>query len=265
VGLVIFSSKRVEKIGPIYILKYLMGSDLIYLLFLVLNYSTYTFNKDISTLSLITCKLYFYFNYALDPISGILLVYISIDRYVSLTHPSRRKFLRKHSTQFIFFLITIIFNFCFYIPASLYTELTLSDKNRSVCNWLNLDVQTTALLIDTANRLVLPFVAMLICNVLLIYTIFKSRRTVSASLSNANVTLKNDIKFAITSIFLNFVYIFLNIPVILSYTVFFNIGTDIFYFFSFYLWYMCYAVNFYLILFTNSLVRKEFVSKIIIF
>jgi hypothetical protein len=259
-GIVIFSSKKLEKIGPIYILKYLLGSDAIYLLFLVFNYSAYTFNKDISKLSDIACKMYFYFNYALDPLSGMLLVYISIDRYVSIKYHTKRKFFRKHKTQFIYLLIIVLFNLCLYVPVLFYTELQQEANNETYCNWINPDIQSIALLVDTANRLILPFIAMLICDVLLIYTIYKSRRNMLTSNSRSNETLKKDIKFAVTSIFLNFVYILLNIPIILFFTLFSNANIT-FYYFTFYIWYLCYAVNFYLILFSNNLVRKEFFSK----
>lgn len=261
-GIIVFLSKKLDKIGPRHMLIYLMGSDAIYLLFIAFNYSSYTFGHDISSLSDILCKMYFYFNYALDPISSILLVYISVDRYVSIKYPEKRKFLRKSSTQLVFLLITVVFNLCLYCPSLVFTYVRTNKLNVTFCTWINGDIQNTALIIDTVNRLVIPFLAMLICNTLLIYTIFKSRNTILTSTmpNAANKTLKKDLKFSVTIIFLNFIYIFLNIPLIVVY-ILVNYDThNIYYYFTFYLWYLCYAVNFYLILFTNNSVRKHFYS-----
>jgi len=50
--------------------------------------------NDISKLSDIAYKIYFYFNHALDPISGMLLIYISIERYISIKYNTKRKFIK---------------------------------------------------------------------------------------------------------------------------------------------------------------------------
>jgi len=34
------------------------------------------------------------FNHALDPISGMLLIYISIERYISIKYNTKRKFIK---------------------------------------------------------------------------------------------------------------------------------------------------------------------------
>ena len=65
--------------------------------------------------------------------------------------------------------------------------------------------------------------------------------------NTANKTLKKDLKFSLTIIFLNFIYIFLNIPLIVVYILVKYDTHNIYYYFTFYLWYLCYAVNFYLI------------------
>ena len=96
---------------------------------------------------------------------------------------------------------------------------------------------------------------------LLIQHIFKSRLRISnnnISYSNKqNKTFKRDTKFSVTSIILSIIYAILTLPN--SIDVFFNnYYLYITYPAFLFLFYSSYAVNFYIIILTNSFVRNEF-------
>ena len=68
---------------------------------------------------------------------------------------------------------------------------------------------------------------------------------------------KRDLKFSISSILLNIIYLFLNLPRSL-FTLFLTQNQPGL-FFTIYFFYLSFAANFYLVLVSNSLFRKEFV------
>lgn len=265
-SLIVLSNKKFNKIGPRYMLKYLFAMDTIYLVQIMFNYMTFAYNMDFSKVSNLTCKFYFYMNYSLDPISSMLLVYLSIDRLISIKYPSKKFFFRKYKTQLVYFLLIVAFNLIFYIPIIFYVKIHESPIENSTeiyyfCNFLDdLETQTIILLVDLIVRIVIPFLLMILCSILLIVTIVKSRAKVLTNNVQLIKVLKRDFKFGITSICLNSVYMIFNIPVILVFSVneFF---TQINYEFTLYIFYIPYGVNFYLLVLSNAIFRNEFLHK----
>jgi hypothetical protein len=75
--------------------------------------------------------------------------------------------------------------------------------------------------------------------------------------------IRKDIKFSITSIFLNVVFIILNLPLCVIYLDEDNFDKNsVSYVVSLYLFYTTYAINFYLFLVVNSSFRNEFLKLI---
>jgi hypothetical protein len=151
----------------------------------------------------------------------------------------------------------------FYLPITFYYELQPYSTNETlfICNFIDLNSQLILGYMDLMNRVLIPLLLMLIFSSLLIQHIFKSRLRISnnnISYSNKqNKTFKRDTKFSVTSIILSIIYAILTLPN--SIDVFFNN----YYFYITYpaflfLFYSSYAVNFYIIILTNSFVRNEF-------
>ena len=95
----------------------------------------------------------------------------------------------------------------------------------------------------------------------LIASIFKARRRVGLNNSDReNRRKKQDIKIAFSLLSMNLLFILLNLPLnigLLLPSKYFNI--ELYVFFS-YVFNISSAINFYLILLTNSLFRSEFIS-----
>ena len=72
-GIIVVSQKKLDKIGPRNMYKYLFISDTAFLLFITVNYFQYGFGYDATIISKYMCKLYWYFNYSIAPISPWLL------------------------------------------------------------------------------------------------------------------------------------------------------------------------------------------------
>ena len=117
---------------------------------------------------------------------------------------------------------------------------------------------------DLTVRVVIPFGLMAIFTLFLSYSIFKSRSRIIENFLNRKETQTyyREIRLALSSIVLNLVYILTQLPI--SVTVFYSINkTDLFYNFTYYIFYLYYGLNFYAILGTNSLFRKTFIKMIL--
>ena len=100
---------------------------------------------------------------------------------------------------------------------------------------------------------------MLIFSILLIVTIFKSRRRVHLNNSEREKRrLKKDIKIAISSVLMNLLFFILIMPLDL-YLLLPYYSDDVYYITSC-IYYISFAVNFYIMFLTNSLFRKVFFS-----
>ena len=151
-----------------------------------------------------------------------------------------------------------------YIPVALYKELipssgtnqTQNDTITYNCGFSSSnDIQFYISLYDFINIVGLPFLLMFIFSSLLILAIFQSRNRVMRNIAEHR-NFKQDVMFSVTSLSLNIIFLILNLPlsVINFDTTFSNFEFRL----CLYIFLCNYAVNFYVILITNSLVRKEF-------
>ena len=162
-----------------------------------------------------------------------------------------------------FGIIVLIFNFVTYIPAALYRDLIPSSETNQTqndtiaynCGFSSSnDIQFYISLYDFINILGFPFLLMFIFSSLLILAIFQSRNRVMRNIAEQR-NFKQDVMFSVTSISLNIIFLILNLPMSL---IEFSTSFSNFEFrFCLYIFLCNYAINFYVILLTNSLVRKE--------
>lgn len=258
-GLTVLMRKKLKNIGPCNTYKYLFISDMIYLLQLLINYLAYGYEINLQVMSSLACKLTNYFNFTFSGISPWLLVYISVEKFISIIYPTRRFFIRKKKTQLVYFIILLTINFVYYIPISFFFDIisyNQSNVSSLVCTYNSLSSQDIATYLSLLNRTVIPFSLMMLFSFLLIYSIFKSRNRVLSTMSE-NKRLKRDIRFAFSSFFLNVTFILLNAPTFLVYFVP-SFYSHIYVLFTYYILNLSYAVNFYILFITNSLFRKEF-------
>jgi len=271
-ALIILRRKNIEKIGTQDTYLYLFWMDIQYLLQITVPYLLYGFNLDLTIKSNLGCKIFQYLNYSLDTQSTMLLVYITFERLISVKYPTKVNYLRKKHVQFAYFLIVLIYNLLYYLPIAFYYDLQMylvdfeSNKTALICNFIDSRSQVILGNMDLINRVLLPTITMLIISSVLIQHIFKSRSRI-ANIDNHNDNNNNnsaqnknnqkDIKFSITSIVLSIIYACLTLPN--SIDVFFeNYYLYITYPALLFLFYSSYAVNFYIIILTNSIVRNEF-------
>jgi growth hormone secretagogue receptor len=110
-ALVVFFKGNLKNIGPVLIYRLMFTFDTLFIIQIILFYLQYPFYLDITILSRLSCKLFEYLNYQMDSISSYLLVYISLEKYISINNPSKRRILNSKKNQIIFFIsvINVIF------------------------------------------------------------------------------------------------------------------------------------------------------------
>ena len=261
-GLLVLKSRSLRKIGPIHMYRILFITDTIYLMsILKTNLQFYDF--DLLLVSDFWCKTYTYMLNSIASIPPMILVYISIERFISIKYPNRSHLMRKKSNQIVYLLAVLIFNFVFYLPVLYLYELKPNSFTSSTSHSFIHERCTFAesgnvlFLMIFTNRIFLPSFLMLTATCLLIQTIFNSRNRIHANYSyRENSIFRKDVKFAFTSLTINVMFIILNLPFIIAYFLF-NFSV-IFTVLTLNLFLLSYAINFYLILISNYLFRKQF-------
>ena len=263
-GIGVLSRKSMRKMSMVSEYQYLLASDTFYFIHLPIVNLIFSYpHLDPVAHSVWFCKLFIYADFAFANLSPMLLIYISLERLVAIKYPTKRFILKKKKNILIFCFLVTVFNMFFYVEAMFYFNIetknatSLSNETYSFETCIIRDahqVHTLAYMYLVESTLV-PYVLMVICTSVLCYIIFKSRITLG--------TVKNkrrDLKYTVTSISLNMVFIILTLPI--SLTNFSitssNLMPNLVFIFTDYLFFSSYGVNFYLLLIFNSTVRREF-------
>jgi hypothetical protein len=183
--------------------------------------------------------------------------------------------LRKWKTQLYWFICANVVCIIYYKSIWVYFKYipTIIDDNNNKTHikfecgfedtfYLQL-ISYTDLVIPLV-RVLIPFFLMIFSSLTLMYALFNARlRIVANFLAEENQTFSKEFRSiclkSLTSICLNLIYIVTQLLV--SITVFGSqFYSNFYYEWSAYLFYMSYAMNFYIILATNSLFRLGFVK-----
>ena len=253
---------KFTKIGPLLIYKLLFISDTLYIIQILQPYFQYAFNLNLQTLSRLACKIFNYLNYQGDALSPFMLIYISLEKYISIAYPAKRRVLTKIRNQIIYVLSILIYCSAYNILMPFCVDLFETDLNETnttsyaSCDFISYEQQLVSTYVDIANRELIPCILMITFSSMLIAAIFKSRLRVANSITDQQ-RLKRDVRLAVNSFFMNFLFILLNSP--LSFVLFYpNVFLVISYLVALYVFYSSYGINFYLIFLFNSLFRKQF-------
>jgi hypothetical protein len=206
--------------------------------------------------SIFLCKFLSYQNYITANFSPFLLTFIAIDRYVCIAYSQYHLVLRRNKTQNIFLIGVASFNLIYYLPAAL--QFTIKQKESiMICSLKDEHYDAILLGMDFLNRVFIPFILMTLSSILLVSTIFKSRLRTSHSkkdFARLKRQFTRDIRLAVTSLLLNFVFIFFNFPIVIA--DFIEIDHR-FYDLALYAFYSYYAMNFFIIFSSNKIIRNE--------
>lgn len=254
---IVFSQKSLMKLTSHNIYRVLAVQDSLYLLFSVVNDILVKTNVYKDYDSLFVCKLIsVYFNFSFSPISAWLLVYISIDRYLSIKHSS---FILARNKLFQIFIICLVYlyNLGYYAPLIFYTKIIETTVN-STKNDSSLECKREYFfyIMDLVNLAVLPFCFMLLSSILLTQNIFKSRLKLLRSPTNYYIKkIRKDIIFCVSCLLQNMVHFLftLSVGVIDILQDVDQVTIECIYL----IYYMGYSVNFFILFASHSIFRGE--------
>ena len=265
---IIFSRNRFKKTIFFTYFRFLSLINFLTLCIRIEHYLKTTSIINLRIISSFTCKILLYFTYFLPATSGWILVVISFDRLVSVANPCGFTFRKKFRFQIIICFFTLAYNQIFYSPLLYLYHIKEEIVNNNTINQNDSKSKlcikkysSTVDLIDIINSTILTFILMTISTVFILKILIKSRRV----LSNSGIR-KKDVKFAITSVSLNFMYAILNSPLCL-FMIYaglsgINQTGDIFTLIDLIasiIYYSNYSALFYITIFVNSFFRREFI------
>ncbi len=263
--IVVLIRKNLIKIGPIIMYRLLFTMNIIVLIFMIITYLGSAFNFDLTITSKYACKLYWYLSLCVFPIPRYILIYISFEKIISIKYPTRTHFLRTTETQIIYFLILISFN-SVYNLTSLFvlnlieitnsTTTTTTTSLKIVCYTNNYHLFQITDWMDIVNRVILPTVLMILTSIIFLNSIWNLNQRIAQNFGT-NQNIKKQINRIVSLLILNVCYISFSLPI--SIVAFYFQPKDIQFLASYYFSFLFGSVNFYVILFTNSLFRKEFI------
>ena len=237
----------------------------------------------------ILCKIISFLAYWLPAVSAHLVAFISIQRFMSILFTNKSRFLTQSKIQLAITLIVMCVNTAIYssflvfygtftysawletnqntteYEQSAYAALSGNNSEYMFCDVINKQTSKILSILDALNSAIIPFIIMFICSFLTIYSIFRSRNRLARNLHNKELSkhdvkrLKRDISFSVTSLSLNFIFIFFTLPICIYLALISdpNYTKTILYLILDDLYYMGYSVSVIVYSISNRMFRNE--------
>jgi len=270
VGLAVFFRKNMAKLGTKKFYRTMLFLDSLFLCTQITEDSALSLGLDLKTVSTLSCKIRYYWNFSIGPVSPWLLVYITVERYIAIQHNTITIFKQKHFQNFIIIFI-FIYNLGIYSPMAILTQVFSEPINTTAMSFnqtdlyiycdfakpIQLKIMST---LDLINSALAPFFIMLAFSIALICVIFQKRlRILNMRSKRDKNRLIRDIRFALSSIMLNITFVTLNLPLCLN-NIFFPNASDFWYNVFLIIFYATFSINSYILAFFNSIFRNELLS-----
>ena len=274
---IIFSRDKFRKTSFSLYFRVLAISDTLTLFYTINDIQNEVLDLDLKKSSYFWCKTANYWLYSISPVSGWLLVVISIERMLSIIKPNKFLFLKKKQTQATICCVNLAFNLIFYIPLIVYKDYqeikNTNDTNSTEIAYECVDLEELNIVnwLDLFNSTILPFLMMAICTSITVKRIFKSRAKATAYIKDTSAKHENaqsyklkqrDIKFAVTSVVLNVLFFVCNLPscvfyLVKDYIYIEDVDENLIYSITVLFYYFNFSVVFYVNLLSNHFFRHE--------
>lgn len=216
------------------------------------------------------CKTIMFSIYTVSAMAAWFMVAASVDRFLVIAFPTRFMFLQK--ARFPLYVViaisgyNIIFNFHILIDTDLVSMTTNSSGYNLTTNECDWPYKSAFYLLILTHSTLVPFLIMIASTIGMTLAVHSSRNRVSSAYSNSSESFRlkrmRDLKFSITMIFINIVFLILNAPnPLFNAMQLLNFGSSsiaLMDYINSALFYTFYSIVFYLQVFFNSLVRRQF-------
>jgi hypothetical protein len=265
-SLIIFSRKRFQNtIFSTYFRIYLVF-ETVNLILPINKMFELNLNMHLSLISNFFCKLRHFLAFSNYSIAAWLLAVISLDRYLSIAYPAKYIIRKKPLFQKLTCCFIIGYNYFMYIPYWFFyikeTETNQTNQT-SIYSYKCVPPGIWIEILNFFQQFLTPFSFVFLFTSLTIRTVFISRK---ASSNNSSITKSKDIKFAISSIVVNIIFILFNSPYFIVVLLndfchlFTNNQIDLYKFLvglSFFFLYSNLILTLFINYFVNSMFKKE--------
>ena len=138
------NEKKCKKIGLIYIYQWMSISDTINLLQMINAFMFNLTGRNVASIASFPCKIVSYLVFAYFFLQPMLLLYISIERLVSVKNPAKRFVMKKKNIQIVFSTLMIAIGLVAFLPAFFYFDIkTTGQQTSNVSNLNGTNLQTS--------------------------------------------------------------------------------------------------------------------------
>lgn len=226
--------------------------------------------------SLIVCKIIGYLSTMLTPLAAWFEMAAGLDRFFSIVYPTRFKIWLCKIFHQVSVSTIIIYNMIFYshllFDYQLFMDYYLMPNGSDTISFCRVADDNPIKYTDFENGVALPITFMVISSIATFVGVLQAHKRVKFAISRKDRLLARDLKFGITMIVLNVLFVLFNVPYrlyfskilgwdlyttdlfddLLAQNVFITVVTVLFH---------CYfSINFYVQLIVNSLIRRELVN-----
>ncbi|CAF1017414.1 unnamed protein product [Brachionus calyciflorus] len=208
--IIIFQMKRFKKtLMGFYFTINCVTYVIIIIYMTVFNFSP-LYKVNFTNVSDLSCKMYFFFMRSLHQINSSINVVIVADRLLFILYPNKFKFQKNKKIISLILFGLFIFSFAcnspnlfFYLKVSV-NPLTNSTTRSCTGDYSSL---LSRGIMSILFRTTIPFIIMLIMNIILIYKVLKSKNKM-----RADKNLSQDLKFSFTVIATTFTFLICLLP-----------------------------------------------------
>lgn len=174
------------------------------------------YNTTIPDQSDFLCKINFYVMSGFSSIPGWILVAFSIDKLLSMTK-SPLTVLKKRHFQLTVVALIFLINLLLYLEIPIQLKLKIYIRGGYYCDVSTMNSFIVVIIVYLFASGLLPFGIMITTSIIMIVTIYRSRQRLERSLPIARKRKSRDVKFAISSLVFNFVFICFKCPGVVMY------------------------------------------------
>jgi hypothetical protein len=214
---VIFSRKKFHNTIFFIYFRFILLFDIFSMMIPINKFFESNFNIYFRDFNQSLCKFRYYYIYVVYPISGWGLVVVSIDRFVSIAHPNRFLIRKKILFQIVICCSIFTFNLIYYIPMLFYflkeTKNFNNQTNKTTISYKCTNQNYPTDWFNIMNTTLMPFIFMFLFTILTLRFLFNARNKSFQTTKSYNKSIRQkDVKFAVTSVTLNIIFLILNLP-----------------------------------------------------
>ena len=259
-NVILFSCRKLSKVSISFMIRLLSINNILNLI----NFGFWSFDgldrQNLDSSTVLVCKIISINAYLFLASNSWILVFISLDRLIMILFPKKPKIFRCKYFYVFISLIIYAYNFIVYIPTILFYDLIQkNDINNTFCFIPDPKYVEMIAYLEFFNSIMLPFVFMFFLSVFIIISLKKAKNKVLDASSLAIKKNNRNLKFSITILALNFVFLFLMSPYAIAYILKDETAKDFANFFMV----LYSSIDFFIYMATNSLMRQEFLSQIL--